>query len=111
MYYGVMFDLLIIVKVLGGGFLVGVLLVIEECVCVMIVGTYGTIYGGNLLVLVVVGKVLELINILEMFNGVKQCYDWFVECFNIINYCYGLFSEVCGLGLLIGCVLNVDYVG
>lgn len=71
MYYGVTFDLLIIVKALGGGFSVGALLVIEECVRVMIVGIYGIIYGGNSLVSAVVGKVLEFINILEMFNGVK----------------------------------------
>ncbi len=29
----------------------------------------------------------------------------------ILNHRYGLFSEVRGLGLLIGCVLNADYAG
>ncbi|KYV04063.1 hypothetical protein AML69_01555 [Escherichia coli] len=44
-------------------------------------------------------------------NGVKQRHDWFVERLNTINHRYGLFSEVRGLGLLIGCVLNADYAG
>ncbi len=57
------------------------------------------------------GKVLELINTPEMLNGVKQRHDWFVERLNTINHRYGLFSEVRGLGLLIGCVLNADYAG
>lgn len=34
-----------------------------------------------------------------------------VERLNTINHRNGLFSEVRGLGLLIGCVLNADYAG
>ena len=77
----------------------------------MTVGTHGTTYGGNPLASAVAGKVLELINTPEMLNGVKQRHDWFVERLNTINHRYGLFSEVRGLGLLIGCVLNADYAG
>ena len=68
-------------------------------------------YGGNPLASAVAGNVLDLINTPEMLNGVKQRHDWFVERLNTINHRYGLFSEVRGLGLLIGCVLNADYAG
>ena len=111
MHYGVTPDLLTTAKALGGGFPVGALLATEECASVMTVGTHGTTYGGNPLASAVAGKVLELINTPEMLNGVKQRHDWFVERLNIINHRYGLFSEVRGLGLLIGCVLNADYAG
>lgn len=111
MHYGVTPDLLTTAKALGGGFPVGALLATEECARVMTVGTHGTTYGGNPLASAVAGKVLELINTPEMLNGVKQRHDWFVECLNTINHRYGLFSEVRGLGLLIGCVLNADYAG
>ncbi len=87
------------------------LLATEECARVMTVGTHGTTYGGNPLASAVAGKVLELINTPEMLNGVKQRHDWFVERLNTLNHRYGLFSEVRGLGLLIGCVLNADYAG
>jgi len=111
MHYGVTPDLLTTAKALGGGFPVGALLATEECARVMTVGTHGTTYGGNPLASAVAGKVLELINTPEMLNGVKQRHDWFVERLNTINHRYGLFSEVRGLGLLIGCVLNADYAG
>lgn len=111
MHYGVTPDLLTTAKALGGGFPVGALLATEECASVMTVGTHGTTYGGNPLASAVAGKVLELINTPEMLNGVKQRHDWFVERLNTINHRYGLFSEVRGLGLLIGCVLNADYAG
>lgn len=109
MHYGVTPDLLTTAKALGGGFLVGALLATEECASVMTVGTHGTTYGGNPLASAVAGKVLDLINTPEMLNGVKQRHDWFVERLNSINHHYSLFSEVRGLGLLIGCVLNADY--
>lgn len=111
MHYGVTPDLLTTAKALGGGFPVGALLASEECASVMTVGTHGTTYGGNPLASAVAGKVLDLINTPEMLNGVKQRHDWFVERLNTINHRYALFSEVRGLGLLIGCVLNADYAG
>lgn len=111
MHYGVTPDLLTTAKALGGGFPVGALLATEECASVMTVGTHGTTYGGNPLASAVAGKVLDLINTPEMLNGVKQRHDWFVERLNTVNHRYGLFSEVRGLGLLIGCVLNTDYAG
>lgn len=110
MHYGVTPDLLTTAKALGGGFPVGALLATEECARVMTVGTHGTTYGGNPLASAVAGKVLELINTPEMLNGVKQRHDWFVERLNTINHRYGLFSEVRGLGLLIGCVLNLSLI-
>ena len=111
MHYGVTPDLLTTAKALGGGFPVGALLATEECASVMTVGTHGTTYGGNPLASAVAGKVLELINTPEMLNGVKQRHDWFVERLNTVNHRCGLFSEIRGLGLLIGCVLNADYAG
>ncbi|MGW1380419.1 succinylornithine/acetylornithine transaminase [Escherichia marmotae] len=111
MHYGVAPDLLTTAKALGGGFPVGALLATEECASVMTVGTHGTTYGGNPLASAVAGKVLDLINTPEMRNGVKQRHDGFVERLNAINHRCGLFSEIRGLGLLIGCVLNADYAG
>ncbi|MDM2929061.1 aspartate aminotransferase family protein [Citrobacter sp. Cm046] len=111
MHYGVTPDLLTTAKALGGGFPVGALLTTEQCASVMTVGTHGTTYGGNLLASAVAGKVLEIVNTQEVLNGVKQRHDWFVERINAINERFGLFSEIRGLGLLIGCVLNEEFAG
>ncbi|AUV26576.1 succinylornithine/acetylornithine transaminase [Citrobacter braakii] len=111
MHYGVTPDLLTTAKALGGGFPIGALLVTERCASVMTVGTHGTTYGGNPLATAVAGKLLEIVNTPEVLNGVKQRHDWFVERINAINERFGLFSEIRGLGLLIGCVLNAEFAG
>lgn len=111
MHYGVTPDLLTTAKALGGGFPIGALLATERCASVMTVGTHGTTYGGNPLATAVAGKLLEIVNTSEVLNGVKQRHDWFVECINAINERFGLFSEIRGLGLLIGCVLNAEFAG
>ncbi|HCJ7696959.1 TPA: aspartate aminotransferase family protein [Citrobacter freundii] len=111
MHYGVTPDLLTTAKALGGGFPIGALLATEHCASVMTVGTHGTTYGGNPLATAVAGKLLEIVNTPEVLNGVKQRHDLFVERINAINERFGLFSEIRGLGLLIGCVLNAEFAG
>lgn len=111
MHYGVTPDLLTTAKALGGGFPIGALLATEHCASVMTVGTHGTTYGGNPLATAVAGKLLDIVNTPEVLNGVKQRHDWFVERINAINERFGLFSEIRGLGLLIGCVLNAEFAG
>ncbi|MEH0016656.1 aspartate aminotransferase family protein [Citrobacter portucalensis] len=111
MHYAVTPDLLTTAKALGGGFPIGALLATERCASVMTVGTHGTTYGGNPLATAVAGKLLEIVNTPEVLNGVKQRHDWFVESINAINERFGLFSEIRGLGLLIGCVLNAEFAG
>ncbi|GAL44317.1 succinylornithine/acetylornithine transaminase [Citrobacter werkmanii] len=111
MHYGVTPDLLTTAKALGGGFPIGALLATADCASVMTVGSHGTTYGGNPLATAVAGKLLEIVNTPDMLNGVKQRHDWFVERINAINERFGLFSEIRGLGLLIGCVLNAEFAG
>ena len=111
MHYGVTPDLLTTAKALGGGFPIGALLATADCASVMTVGTHGTTYGGNPLATAVAGKLLEIVNTPDMLNGVKQRHDWFVARINAINERFGLFSEIRGLGLLIGCVLNAEFAG
>ncbi|MEA7609764.1 class I tRNA ligase family protein, partial [Salmonella enterica subsp. enterica serovar Virginia] len=41
-------------------------------------------------------------------NGVRQRHDAFIERLNTINVRFGMFSEIRGLGLLLGCVLQTE---
>ncbi|EPL3847238.1 succinylornithine/acetylornithine transaminase [Klebsiella aerogenes] len=111
MHYGVTPDVLSTAKALGGGFPIGALLATEKCASVMTVGTHGTTYGGNPLATAVAGELLSIVNTPALLNGVKQRHQWFSERLSAINARYGLFKEIRGLGLLIGCVLNDEYAG
>ena len=111
MHYGVTPDVLSTAKALGGGFPIGALLASERCASVMTVGTHGTTYGGNPLACAVAGEVFSIVNTREVLSGVKQRHQWFCERLNAINARYGLFKEIRGLGLLIGCVLKDEYAG
>jgi succinylornithine aminotransferase len=46
-----------------------------------------------------------------VLNGVKQRNQWFTERLSAINAQFGLFDDVRGMGLLIGCVLKAEYAG
>ena len=46
-----------------------------------------------------------------MLSGVRQRHQWFCERLQAINARYGLFKEIRGLGLLLGCVLNDAWAG
>lgn len=111
MHYGVTPDVLSTAKALGGGFPIGALLAREQFARVMGVGTHGTTYGGNPLACAVAGTVLAMINTHDVLNGVKQRHQWFTERLAAINAKCGLFDEVRGMGLLIGCVLKQEYAG
>ncbi|WP_417653584.1 aminotransferase class III-fold pyridoxal phosphate-dependent enzyme, partial [Escherichia coli] len=75
------------------------------------VGTHGTTYGGNPLATAVAGQVLDIINTPEVLSGVKQRHQWFVERLTAINNQTGMFKEIRGLGLLIGCELAPEFAG
>ncbi|EPS2706672.1 succinylornithine/acetylornithine transaminase [Cronobacter turicensis] len=111
MHYGVTPDVLSTAKALGGGFPIGAMLTTERCAAVMGVGTHGTTYGGNPLASAVAGEVLDLVNTPEMLNGVTARHDALVEQLNAMNQRLGVFKEIRGLGLLIGCVLSDEYAG
>ncbi|WP_270502977.1 aspartate aminotransferase family protein [Kluyvera ascorbata] len=111
MHYGITPDLLTTAKALGGGFPIGALLAREEVASVMTVGTHGTTYGGNPLACAVAGEVLSIINTSAVLNGVKQREQWFKERLQAINAQFGLFKEIRGIGMLIGCALHDEYTG
>ncbi|MNN49860.1 Succinylornithine transaminase/acetylornithine aminotransferase [compost metagenome] len=77
----------------------------------LVVGTHGTTYGGNPLACAVGNAVIDVINTPEVLNGVKAKHERFKTRLQKIGEQYGLFSEIRGLGLLIGCVLSDAWQG
>lgn len=111
MHYGVTPDILTSAKSLGGGFPIGAMLTTGDLAKHLAVGTHGTTYGGNPLACAVAEAVLDTINTPQVLAGVKSRHQQFRNRLQAIGEQYALFSEVRGLGLLLGCVLSDSWKG
>jgi succinylornithine aminotransferase len=111
MHYGVTPDILSSAKSLGGGFPIGAMLTTEKLAKHLAVGTHGTTYGGNPLACAVGEAVIDVVNTPAVLAGVKAKAARFKAKLEQIGQQYGVFSEVRGLGLLIGCVLSDAWKG
>ena len=111
MHYGVTPDILTSAKSLGGGFPIAAMLTTDALAKHLVVGTHGTTYGGNPLACAVGNAVIDVINTPEVLSGVKVRHELFKARLEQIGQHYGLFTQVRGLGLLIGCVLSDAWKG
>ncbi|WP_311971139.1 aspartate aminotransferase family protein [Pseudomonas baltica] len=109
--YGVTPDILSSAKSLGGGFPMGAMLTTEKLAKHFSVGVHGTTYGGNALACAVGEAVMDVINTPEVRAGVRAKHTRFVTRLQAIGEKYGVFSEVRGMGLLLGCVLTDAWKG
>jgi acetylornithine/N-succinyldiaminopimelate aminotransferase len=104
-------DILTSAKSLGGGFPIGAMLTTEALASHLAVGTHGTTYGGNALGCAVACAVLDVIDTPQALAAIRAKHDRFSTRLAQIGQHYGLFSQVRGLGLLIGCVLAESWKG
>jgi acetylornithine/N-succinyldiaminopimelate aminotransferase len=110
-HYGVEPDILTSAKSLGGGFPIGAMLTREALAQHLVPGTHGTTYGGNPLGCAVAEAVFDLVNDRALLDGVKQRAEQFKSRLAQMAGQYGVYNEIRGLGLLIGCVLSDDWRG
>ena len=111
MHYGVTPDILTSAKALGGGFPVSVMLTTQEIASAFHVGTHGSTYGGNPLACAVAGAAFDIINTPEVLNGVTEKRQQFVKHLQQIDEQFDVFSDIRGMGLLIGAELKPQYKG
>ncbi len=111
MHYGVTPDILTSAKALGGGFPVSAMLTTQEIASAFHVGSHGSTYGGNPLACAVAGAAFDIINTPEVLNGVSAKRELFVKHLQKIDEQYDVFSEIRGMGLLIGAELKPQYKG
>ncbi|MBU3893927.1 aspartate aminotransferase family protein [Serratia rubidaea] len=109
MHYGVTPDILTTAKALGGGFPVSAMLTSEEIASAMQVGTHGTTYGGNPLACAVAEAALDVINTPQVLDGIAQRHALYVAKLQQLADKYGIFSDIRGMGLLIGAELSAAY--
>ncbi|TRO25164.1 aspartate aminotransferase family protein [Ectopseudomonas mendocina] len=111
MNYGVVPDILSSAKSLGGGFPIAAMLSTTDLAKHFSPGTHGTTYGGNPLACAVGEAVLDIVNTAETLNSVKAKSEQFKTRLLALGKQYGLFEQVRGMGLLLGCVLNDAWMG
>ncbi|AVO54934.1 aspartate aminotransferase family protein [Ectopseudomonas mendocina] len=111
MNYGVVPDILSSAKSLGGGFPIAAMLTTTDLAKHFSPGTHGTTYGGNPLACAVGEAVLDIVNTSQTLEGVKAKSEQFKARLEALGKQYGLFEQVRGMGLLLGCVLNDAWKG
>ncbi len=104
-------DIVTSAKALGGGFPIGAMLTTKKIADSMVVGTHGSTYGGNPLACRVASKVLDIVTAPGFLEQVKSKRELFDQRLNEINAKYGVFTEIRGRGLLIGCALTDAWQG
>ncbi|MCM2129931.1 acetylornithine/succinyldiaminopimelate transaminase [Larsenimonas rhizosphaerae] len=110
MDYGVTPDVLTSAKALGGGFPIGAVLTTNDIAAVFQPGTHGSTYGGNPLACAVALAAVETISSPEVLEGVASRHALFRQRLEELSEKHGgLFSEVRGMGLLIGAELSEDF--
>ncbi|NUU65628.1 aspartate aminotransferase family protein [Enterobacteriaceae bacterium BIT-l23] len=111
MHYGVTPDILTSAKALGGGFPVSAMLTTQEIASAFHVGSHGSTYGGNPLACAVAEAAFDIINTPQVLGGIQSKRQRFVDHLRQINEQFNIFSEVRGMGLLIGAELSEAYKG
>ncbi|HGO7318677.1 TPA: aspartate aminotransferase family protein [Neisseria meningitidis] len=110
-HYGVVPDILSSAKALGCGFPIGAMLATETIAAAFQPGTHGSTFGGNPMACAVGSRAFDIINTPETLNHVREQGQKLQTALLDLGRKTGLFSQVRGMGLLLGCVLDEAYRG
>lgn len=108
-HYGVVPDILSTAKALGGGFPIGAIITTDKIAPTFGPGTHGSTFGGNPLACAVANRAFDIINDEQTLKHVKTQGEKLRNALAEIGKRTGVFKEVRGMGLLLGCVLADQY--
>ena len=108
-YYQIIPDILTCAKALGNGFPIGAMLAKEHIAQAFQPGTHGTTSGGNPLACYIAKNVVNTINVDSVYSNVQMMSKLLKEKIEKYNIEYPVFSDIRGLGLLIGCELSEKF--
>ncbi len=111
MKLGVVPDILTTGNGLGGGFPIAAMLCHSEVAASLSHGSQGSTFAGNPLACSIAAQVLAQVSDPQLLLNVKQRYFWLREGLEAINRRFGLFMDIRGRGLLLGCALNHSWSG
>ena len=110
--FGVKPDIMTSAKALGCGVPVGAFMMTEKVAQhSLTAGDHGTTYGGNPLACAVANAAFDLINTPAVLDGVSAKRELFVKHLQRLDAEFDLFSDIRGMGLLIGAELKPQHKG
>ena len=110
-HFGIRPDILTTAKGIGGGFPIAATLATDEVAQSLQVGTHGSTWGGNPMGCAIGSAVLDIVSDPETLAGVGKRRQALEEALMQIGLRYGVFDQVRGMGLLMGCVLTDAWKG
>lgn len=111
MGFGVTPDVLTTAKALGGGFPIAAMLTTAPIAASFSVGSHGSTYGGNPLACAVANETLAIVSQPAVLAGVRQRHHRLTEALRGLASRYGVFDQIRGCGLLLGCGLSERWRG
>ena len=108
---GIVPDVMTLAKGLGCGFPIGAMLVGERAALALQFGAHGTTFGGNPLAAAVARVALRKLASQEIQSNVARQSQALREGLGALDRDLHLFSEIRGRGLMLGAVLQPDYIG
>ncbi|MBO7082018.1 MAG: acetylornithine/succinyldiaminopimelate transaminase [Neisseriaceae bacterium] len=110
-HFGVLPDIMTSAKALGCGIPIGAMLCTQHYAESFTPGSHGSTFGGNLLACAVGSRAFDLINAPETLRHVEKQGEELRKKLTALGEKTGVFQQVRGMGLLIGCVLSEKYQG
>ncbi len=110
-HYGITPDIISSAKALGCGFPIGAILTTDKIAPTFGPGTHGSTFGGNPMACAVGSRAFDIINAPETLAHVEQQGQKLQTALRELGVKTGVFKEVRGMGLLLGCVLADEYAG
>lgn len=110
-HYNVLPDIVSSAKALGSGFPIGAMLTTERVGASFTPGSHGTTFGGNPLACAVGCAAFDIISQPQTLQHVREQGERLQAALREVAGQTGVFQQVRGKGLLIGCVLADAYQG
>ena len=106
--FGIEPDIITLAKGLGGGVPIGAMLAKEEVAKAFVPGDHASTFGGNPLAAAVALAVTSQVFQGEFLASVREKGEYFKEKLAGLKSQYPIIKEVKGLGLMVGCELDVE---
>ncbi len=100
-HYGIIPDIIVLAKSLGGGMPIGAILSTDEIASAFTPGTHGSTFGGNAAACSAGLAVIEYLLENNLAERAKTLGDYFVLKLKMLKEKYGLIKEIRGLGLML----------
>lgn len=110
-YYDIRPDIVSTAKALGCGIPIGAMLTTEAVGRSFTPGSHGSTFGGNPLACAVGCAAFDIINTPETIQNVLRQGEKLKEGLQELSAASGVFAQVRGQGLLLGCVMSDNYNG